>query len=655
MKRNCNACKKEECEDCREECTPRSSDCNKRKNNLKGEICPRKIITYEIDSCLISYKPRLITVPSERYKTLDDVLCKLEPYKGGYVILLKEGIHCISANICESVDNLHFIGDCMDHLGRVFVNGCRNEPVPVHSVCLNVRYAKNGEFEVTAQGRKITVSTIDGDNGPDFSNVCPGRRVGIIRCDGTILETEVESVCGNTIFIKDEPGFSSPLALGEGFFFCPNVILKSNNVDLKIFTTGQLIYEGLEIQIPFPFATGTRGLYMDIRRCLIYNIHITGIYKITSPNIYLGLAILTSGSNGNAYLQHFVGREARLVANTNASSSWELSTFVSTINGAKLINGAIVNFFGSDFINNCLGLQTHAGSNANIQGCCFISNKFALNAFYNSVVSSYHIDGDPEEPFRPIFTNNFVAINVGYGSYAVIPNSIIINNTHAFILDASIRSNIETNPASSYGTYYSIIINIFNPLAPDKLTNIACNESLDCAYFLTGTSTGVVSVHGNSTPSTISSICKSGNTNSGNVGPSGVGSLTGTAGSVYGTVCNSNILPPVNGSNNLSNNLINPLLVNNTVLTSNLNNNIVTNPNLNNNIVTNPNLNNNTVLGNNYQMSNSIVNGFVGSVPINTPRVNFTQGTLPDPRIQTAVNPLTMLGNPGNSCGLCKR
>ena len=545
---------KDGCQDCQEECVPRTSECAFRKRNLKGEVNPKKVTTYEVDTCLISYKPRLITIGSKRYPTLDDALCALEPYKGGYVILLKEGVHCISASLCLSVDYLHFIGDCSNLVGVFFGNTNRLTPVDIHTICQNPD-TTYGIVRVSVSGRTIRVRGSIKD--PDFSTLCPGRRVSILHCDGTFTETFIDGVCGNSITLRTEPGFNPEVNPGEGFYIHPNVILTSRCVDLKILTTHRLIFEGLEIQIPFPFTAGTPGLYMDIRHSVLLNLHITGDYYITEPNVFLGLTVLTSDSNGQAVDQAFLGREARLLGDNNGTATWYRTWIVSTINGSKMINRGNINLFGSNLINNCLALQVHAGSNATIQGVSFENNRFAVVAFYGSNVSSYHIDGDPEESFRPYFFNNFVAANVGYNSHMLVPNSIMDNNTHAFIIDSQFRSTLESNPVGNYGPYYSIVIPIVNPVAPDKLTSLACVGGTDCTDFLAGDYNNVKSSHGTVTHSTIANTCPvgSGGLNSGNIGASGVGTLTGTAGSMFGTVCNepSNCSALCNGNGNGNN------------------------------------------------------------------------------------------------------
>lgn len=197
--------------------------------------------TYSLDTDIIRYKPRLINVPSEEYKTLDDAMCALKPRSGGYVIKLNprpdRTPHLLTKEICDNVDYLSIIGDENPFAGVSYIQRCNKvintetgvislPPVnnPVYLPCNNCSTFSNtkcssctayedelvgpsgcrrhktkrddceecgpptravygkGPFDIDINDNVISVRSIrDGiENQPDFSCIPPGTRIMFI-------------------------------------------------------------------------------------------------------------------------------------------------------------------------------------------------------------------------------------------------------------------------------------------------------------------------------------------------------------------------------------------------------------------------------------------------------------------------------------------
>jgi len=523
---------------CKERCNPVLGKCFERLQNFRkcGEF--RRLEVYDLDTCLLSYNPRLLMVPSDDFRTLDDALDHIGKYQGGYVIKLCPGTHHISRNICDAVDSLEIIGDCSPNVGVGYLQGARL-PLSIQAELPCLIQANTGfpYFKLTVTEREITVI---GATNPDFSSMCPGRKVGILHQDGTIVDNEVVCVKGNSITLKDDPELNPDPIIGEGFFIYPDVIIKSEQINLRIITSQSLVIQGCDIRIPYPFIAGTSGQTMDLRHNVIFNVIIYGYYDISRPNVYLGLGVCGQASQGRAIFQSFLGSEARLIGDSNPNSTWIASFFSCTNNGVKIQNGGSFNLLGSSFLNNLLGLQVTTFSSATIQGASFIGNKFAMNAFYMSNISSYAVDGGAIAGFRPIVMYNYVAFNVGFSSQVVSPNAIVDHNTNAYILDSEIIDSVYALPVGQYGKHFSLIIIFYNPLAPEYLSSIDPSRFItnDCQPSLSGQYAGIYGVQGTSSPFAIAAKCglSSGSSNgNGSNAAQGTGTLTGVPNSRFGT------------------------------------------------------------------------------------------------------------------------
>lgn len=487
----------------------------------------------------MSFNPRLIMVPSDDYPTLDAALRCVQSFKGGYVIKLCPGEYCLNENICGSVDNLEIIGDCSPNVGVGYIQGAR-QPFSVGGIlaCAITQDVGFPPFRITVNAREISVT---GATNPNFSSMCPGRKVGILHVNGVVTDTTIVATRGNSIIVKDDPALNPDPFIGEGFFIYPDVTIKSEQAELRMVPLNTLVIQGCVLKLPFPFVAGTPGSFMDLRHNVIYNLGIYGYYDISEPNVHLGIITAGPGTQGRALFQSFLGVEARLVVDSNAGSSWYVSFFCATLNGCKVQNGGVVNLLGSGFYDNLLGLQVTTQSSCTIQGAVFVANKFAMNCFYQSNISSYMIDGNPAAGFRPIVEYNHVAFNAGYHGQIVVPNALVSNNTNAFLLDTDLIDSVYALAVGQYGKLGSLIIIFYNPLAPEYLSSIAGDPpphtAADCQPKLAGSYQGINGVLGSSSAILISLLCPTPNGSSNGNGinsTSGVGTYTGVLGSSYG-------------------------------------------------------------------------------------------------------------------------
>lgn len=221
--------------------------------------------SYSVDTDLLRWKPRMLVVPSEEYKTLDAAICALKPRSGGYVIKLNprpDGRdHVLTKEVCDGVDYLSIIGDTNPFAGVSFIQRCSTTvettngittmpPVnnPVYLPCNNCSnysdtscsdctayedellentckyherkrrgcnncnipekaiYGK-GPFDIDIEDNILTVSSIrrSGANDPDFSCIPEGTRIMFItdRIDTTPIIGTIMRASGNTLMIAE--------------------------------------------------------------------------------------------------------------------------------------------------------------------------------------------------------------------------------------------------------------------------------------------------------------------------------------------------------------------------------------------------------------------------------------------------------------------
>lgn len=449
-----------------DDCGPKFGTCAERKKCLKDAVRVKTVEAYNVDTCLISWKPRLIVVPSDRFPTIDSAFEKLEPNKGGYVIMLKPGTHVLNTMICEDVDKLTIIGDCCPFAGIPFVQSCRNfasiETDPCN--CGNPEnFLGKGPYNITISGRRVTVT---GSTNPCFNTLCTGRNIIFVRSDGSSLTTSLVNASGNSFLVRDDLGISQGFRLGEGFFIAPNVTITTDCSTIRIDPTEILNLEGIFWTAPAQL--GTNGIVLRTGRSVFATpIQIFGNYNFTQPNVFLDFVRLAPSSRGRARHQVIIGRNARLYAESVSTSAWQYSIFSSTANGATLNNGSIIDFFSSDFLNCCTGILARCNSTANLLATFFCNNLVGAMAHYGSTLSSYFIDEPAPAVLAIQFITNGFAIVLDWRSNGIFPNAIYQANDRFMILDGFLFDTPSSVGIGTYGQRQSLIIQGENPVIVD--------------------------------------------------------------------------------------------------------------------------------------------------------------------------------------------
>lgn len=472
------------------------SECEIRRD-WKGEKKIRSLKTYSLDTCLISYKPRLLYVPSDDYPCLDAALKVLEPYQGGYVIKLAPGVYTTEMNICNTVDNLTIIGDCNPFAGVLFyqpyrliaqgvIRGFSALPPPLsefpycETTCVDYQ---NLTFAI--QGRTIRVTGCNREL--DFSQVSPDSLIYFFDRAGTLYKRFVKSVCRNSITVdSDIPIVTTETndiydstGGGQGFFFSPNVIITSSIANLDWNVSGTLTFRGLTLDVPFAFNVYGAVEFKAISCHIANNLTIHGQYDLTCPNVATNLIFLFPGANGEARHQGVVSAYGH-VEGYDMQGIWQYCAFVSTIHAVELKSAGNINFFGSTFDNNCLALSVDTQSHGTLNDARFTHNIYGLLATNQSQIASVplHIPSIPQSTSNflfggPWFVRNIITMIAAYHSFIIMPNTNGIANEIPFIIDGKLYVTVESNPVGIVHAHGSMVTILPNPFAPDPIA-IGC-------------------------------------------------------------------------------------------------------------------------------------------------------------------------------------
>ena len=478
-----------------DDCGPRYGSCAERKKCLKDAVRVKTIEAYNVDTCLLSYKPRLIVVPSDRFPTIDAAFEKLEPNKGGYVIMLKEGTHVLNTMICEDVDKLTIIGDCCPFAGIPFVQSCRNFATLDIDPCACASpedHLGRGPYTISISGRRVTVT---GATNPCFNTLCTGRNIVFVRSDGTSLTTSLVNASGNSFLVRDDLDISQGFRLGEGFFVAPNVTITTDCATIRIDPTEILNLEGIFWTAPAQL--GTNGIILRSSRSVFATpVQIFGNYNFIRPNVFLDFIRLAPSSRGKAKHQVIIGRNARLYAESVSTSSWQYSIFSNTNNGVTLSNGSIIDFFSSDFLNCCTGLLARCNSVANVLATHFCNNLVGAMAHYNSTLTSYFIDEPAPAVLAIQFITNGFAFVLDWRSNAIVPNAIYQANDRFMILDGFLFDTPSSVGIGTYGQRQSLIIQGENPVIVD-MSSFQCTTPRPAQLADASIFNGILGANGN--------------------------------------------------------------------------------------------------------------------------------------------------------------
>lgn len=173
---------------------------------LKGDF-------YDVSTDTLSWKPRLLNVPSKEYPDIDSAVCKLKPNAGGYVIKLNTpGEYIMTRQICDQVDNLYIIGDDNPFVGVSYIQRCSmiystdpNIVIPpvgnkVYMPCTNCRGTFIDECRKCSGGDPF-------GSGFDASNICNqcGPNSGVTTASYGTGPFDI-SINGNTLSVKSVHG-----------------------------------------------------------------------------------------------------------------------------------------------------------------------------------------------------------------------------------------------------------------------------------------------------------------------------------------------------------------------------------------------------------------------------------------------------------------
>jgi len=444
-----------------------SSECFNPHKFKQEKICPREVKTFNLETCNISFKKRVLEVKKGgKYPTIDCALEKVRPNKGGYVIRLPPGIHYITRDCCLCTDDLTIVGDdSCGFSGFFYMQGGNHNTVTDFEVCQDLcPYNKElgeGPFEVTSSNRRFMVK---GNLPPNFDCLCQGRFIGIVHTDGSITQGEIIRACGNSITVSVDTGFGDTASSGEGFFFYPNVILSSGVSNIHITTTGRLTFVGVVFD-GNNFTLGSSGDALILRNCVSEvkpHLHITGRYEFLCSNTFLGTLFLAPASSGSAFFQNVVGRNGTLLVDSSGFHSWKFTSVCSCQVGSRVINSGELNLKGSQFINCYQALVGNAGCMVTLYSTYFFGNTFAVFGINRCFFSSISSDNSPQTNYTPIFRENKMVFVANISTIIIVPNATIENNTNYAIIDSVLYPTIEVNFAGQYGRAYSLIIDSAN-------------------------------------------------------------------------------------------------------------------------------------------------------------------------------------------------
>ncbi|QIN54289.1 hypothetical protein [Cedratvirus kamchatka] len=462
-------------EDMFKKCGPQAQ-CEERLCNKDKAV--RNLEAFSVDTCLFSFKPRLLTVDpcykgrdENVFTCLDDAILSLRRNRGGYVIKLSPGTHRLSKNVELTVDNLSIIGDTSPVKGVPYINGARFSSTLIDIVPRYDSRIGKGPFRVTINSRKIKVS---GDCDPDFSSIREGDEIGFLFSDreegeGEIRRFRVSSAKGNTITLAEDFGLGRDLFVGEGFFIYPNTRIETI-CPRKIYVTGILEFAGITFDTVIPFVVGA-GIYTSFRNCVFEGVIFLFGQTITSiPNVTTGSFLWTATAWGQMAFQGVLGVRARMIFNGNVGATVWGSVFSLCRIGGGAINGGECHFDDCDFFLNEIAIRLSSGASAHVPGARFIENIVAVNGFYNSTLSSEAgnvfglsaLIGD-----RPEFINNRLTFGAEWATIFNVSNLILTKALEdPYIrLDGRIRQNPSENPEDALGNAGSFVADKPNPYA----------------------------------------------------------------------------------------------------------------------------------------------------------------------------------------------
>lgn len=482
-----------------------TSDCARphgleRLNNCKSKEY-RTVSAYNVDTYNISYRKRILEVPSREYPTLDDAMRSLQLNAGGYVIkLMRDTEHELNGTSCYQVDDLIIEGDCDKFSGKCYAQRCfwderRPRPVSKYPVCeyLQDRAVGNSSWTVRAYGSKITVSAVnhmgepDPHNDPCFDDInC--RNVVLFGPRGEMICTTANGR-GNSISVGATPPFIDvpslpvdnngfqpyiPRCGAYGFYFPPNVRIKSNIEDIQITTTNSLRIVGCQLDMANLFSINALNGTTVLSGCVITRALAFTQGRVTCPdsNVWTSVCYVGPGVTGQFYNQFVIGINGHVTCD-GAQMAWYYGIYAGNLHGCDATNGGTLSLLGSEFSNNCTAVTANFGSTISIPDCRFCCNYYCLLATYNSNITSQPISipgYDLTRVFQaPWFINSVTLVVAFMQSMVVVPNLQQRHNLIAAIVDGCVHTTFESIPIDMIGQRGSTFSYIPSSLTPEGL------------------------------------------------------------------------------------------------------------------------------------------------------------------------------------------
>ncbi len=453
-----NNCTRPNCA-CKKKCPkPQKSSCS--FTGTKKEVCVMRCHT-------ISFKPReFIVHPKDSGKqTLDDVVDKLQSFKGGYVIKMAPGVHELTKNI-GGVDRLELQGDLSPNKGVAYLQGANYLSFIADNVVGKwMPYDSktgNGPWSLNVSGATITVT---GDRDPSFSSVCVGDRVGILKKNGTITQFTIKHASGNSITLNASSGLSGTPLKGEGFYIYPRVTLKTNSS--RTYYVEKTFFRGVHFDTKPLFRVGQVSGRITYAYCVLEgNTNWDGTFECDLPNVNLGTLTGIAASHGTVTMWANLGRKVNMHFESNGFPYVIASVTAGCALGLKLVIGGKMCVAFSQFLNCDKGVKLLGGGHLNAQGNLYHCCDLAIDADTYCGIGSEALPDFPfpAEAWPPTFNECSVAIKLEHGCHGHFPDlndSFFTGVGTAMIIDGNSFTNFSDYTNRDIQSKGSVVITDF--------------------------------------------------------------------------------------------------------------------------------------------------------------------------------------------------
>ena len=468
----------------------------------------RSLEAYAVDTFNLKYRRRLLIVPSCEYPSIDDAMASLQMNAGGYTIkLLPNSHHVMSANLCNTIDDLVIEGDCDPFSGMWYSNRCVSEdgtglpdPVRPFPLCHTRVSSKTGAgpFSLVVNGSSIAVyghnlrGERDPQRDPCFNDICQ-RRVILFSATGELIEATAEGR-GNVITVDVTIPFTDVAepaqrrgtfelyrrkCSGFGFFFPPSVTLTATGANPSINTIERVRIVGVTLDLPSLFFYGSKGGEASLAGCWIKNnVAFYARFFCDDSNVWTGLCYCLAASSGTLNNQAWVGPNAHLTVDASLASV-NYSLFASTVHAIECTNGGTLMLLGCEIVNNCIGLTAYQGATVSIPDCRFCCNLYSMYAAYQSRITSNPVNVPGVDTSRafssPWFVHNVFIFIASMNSFIIVPNIRATQNLVPGILDGEVHTTMESIHIDMIGQKGSSFIHLPSASTPSPV-GLGCRD-----------------------------------------------------------------------------------------------------------------------------------------------------------------------------------